>query len=423
MAYDVFISYAKEDKEVALAACDAIEQAGIKCWIAPRDVLASSDWGESIISAITTSQAMLVIFSSNANSSVQIKREVNHAVEKRLPVITFRVEDVEPTGALEYYLDVTHWLDAIDPPLKTHLQRLTEDIKRILKDPRPAPAPRTPPKFRLPSRRLIWIGVALLAVVPVIVALNYITSNREGGPLEVRPSPTSNPVRSPDGLPVAILNTNSDAPASGARATPTPTPTPLPTQSQTQPSDNTDSEINKAVEVLGNNDSNSQVRSNAIFTLEPLAKTSLDRHKRVVRILTSYVQEKAVWREGSSRPTKPIPTDIQAAITVLGRRKWWYKNGEGDERLELTGADLRGGVFRIEGGRAHFEGARLRGAHLDEAILKEVNFQCANLSGASMSGADVDKADFDGADLTNLKGTSPALLAVAWNIGKPKCAH
>jgi hypothetical protein len=39
MAHDVFISYASEDKTVADAVCAMIESQGVRCWIAPRDVL------------------------------------------------------------------------------------------------------------------------------------------------------------------------------------------------------------------------------------------------------------------------------------------------------------------------------------------------------------------------------------------------
>ena len=38
VAHDVFISYAHEDKPMADALCATLEQNGLRCWIAPRDV-------------------------------------------------------------------------------------------------------------------------------------------------------------------------------------------------------------------------------------------------------------------------------------------------------------------------------------------------------------------------------------------------
>ena len=39
VAYDVFISYSSKDKHVADAVCVALEQHGIRCWLAPRDIV------------------------------------------------------------------------------------------------------------------------------------------------------------------------------------------------------------------------------------------------------------------------------------------------------------------------------------------------------------------------------------------------
>lgn len=75
---------------------------------------------------------MVVVFSSNANLSSQIKREVNCAVGNNVDVLPFRIENILPSGALEYLLGTTHWLDAIVPPLEKHIGLLTEKVKFLL---------------------------------------------------------------------------------------------------------------------------------------------------------------------------------------------------------------------------------------------------------------------------------------------------
>ena len=52
MAHDVFVSYSVKDKTTADAICASLEANGVRVWIAPRDVMPGSDWGESIIDAI-----------------------------------------------------------------------------------------------------------------------------------------------------------------------------------------------------------------------------------------------------------------------------------------------------------------------------------------------------------------------------------
>jgi tetratricopeptide (TPR) repeat protein len=132
MAHDVFISYSAKDKATADAVCATLEGRGIRCWIAPRDILPGIDWGEAIIEAINASRVMVLVFSSNANDSNQIKREVERAVSKGLPIIPLRIENVAPVRSLEYFIGPVHWLDALTPPLETHLQSLGETVRLLL---------------------------------------------------------------------------------------------------------------------------------------------------------------------------------------------------------------------------------------------------------------------------------------------------
>jgi formylglycine-generating enzyme required for sulfatase activity len=132
MAHDVFISYSQKDKVTADAACAALEAAGIRCWIAPRDVLAGKNWGGSIVRAIGESRVMMLVFSSQSNNSQQVLREVERAVNKGVVVVPFRIEDVKPSEDLEYYLSAPHWLDAVTPPLAVHLQRLCQTVRVLL---------------------------------------------------------------------------------------------------------------------------------------------------------------------------------------------------------------------------------------------------------------------------------------------------
>src|ERR1700730_758841 len=128
MSHDVFISHSAKDKLIADALCASLEARGIRCWIAPRDILPSDDWGEAIVRALNASQLMILVFSANANQSPQIKREVERAVNKEIPILPFRIEKVLPSGSLEYYLSAPHWLDALTPPMEKHFQNLAETV-------------------------------------------------------------------------------------------------------------------------------------------------------------------------------------------------------------------------------------------------------------------------------------------------------
>jgi hypothetical protein len=128
MTHDVFISYSSKDKTVADAVCAKLEQQKIRCWIAPRDILPGQNFAKSIIDAIDASQVFVLIWSGNANSSKHILNEINQAFDQGLPIIPFRIQDVQPTSEMRYYFGRTHWLDALTPPLENHIVTLAATI-------------------------------------------------------------------------------------------------------------------------------------------------------------------------------------------------------------------------------------------------------------------------------------------------------
>lgn len=193
MAHDIFISYASrdpKDKLTADAVCATLEKHGLRCWIAPRDILAGEDWSAAIISALNEVQALVLIFSSSANDSHQIKREVEGAVHRGIPIIPFRIEDVRPSKALEFFIMTPHWLDAMTPPLEQHLEHLARSLQVLLRGPRPVPDPvREPPPKPLP-RRVRWPW-AMGAVLGVLVALVSLLLLRPTPPLSRPPGEAS----------------------------------------------------------------------------------------------------------------------------------------------------------------------------------------------------------------------------------------
>jgi hypothetical protein len=133
MAFDAFISYSSQDKTAADATCAVLEGDGIRCWIAPRDIRPGVEYGAAIVDAIDQCHVMVLVFSSSANESRQIHREIERAVAKGVPILPVRIEEVAPTKSMEYFLGAIHWLDALSPPLEKHLHKLAETVQAMLK--------------------------------------------------------------------------------------------------------------------------------------------------------------------------------------------------------------------------------------------------------------------------------------------------
>jgi TIR domain len=206
-ACDVFLSYSSKDKVVADAACAALEARGIRCWIAPRDIIAGKEWGAAIIEGLEQCQSMVLIFSANANTSQQVMREVERAVHRGMPIIPFRIEDVPASKSMEYFISFHHWMDAFDGTLDEHLEQLSDTVRSLVANQpatagrahAQAPAAATPRRVAVPSppssgRGLMGLflvlGLALLLVGGGAAGF-YIWSNQKSSNAE-KTQPTEN---------------------------------------------------------------------------------------------------------------------------------------------------------------------------------------------------------------------------------------
>jgi len=128
MSHEVFISYAAEDKATADRVCSSLEAAGFHCWIAPRDIEAGTSFPAAIVNGIQTSRVLVLVLSSHADASPHVKSEVKCAFDSGIAIVPFRIEDVNLSTDLQYFLSTVQWLDAWDGSLDAHLARLAEAV-------------------------------------------------------------------------------------------------------------------------------------------------------------------------------------------------------------------------------------------------------------------------------------------------------
>ncbi len=151
--------------------------------------------------------------------------------------------------------------------------------------------------------------------------------------------------------------------------------------------------FSKAVEQLGSY--KIEVRLGGIYSLERIAIDSAKDHWTIMEILTSFVQEKSSLSATQEHDLPPVSKDVQAAITVIGRRDFQKDPKEEEKILDLSSANLTQAYLN----EAHLEGANLKEAHLEEAYLNEAHLEGANLKRAHLEGAYLNKAHLEGANL------------------------
>jgi uncharacterized protein YjbI with pentapeptide repeats len=187
-----------------------------------------------------------------------------------------------------------------------------------------------------------------------------------------------------------------------------------------------------------------ETRTGAIYALERVAQDCPKEHWTVMEILTAFIRENTYsqgeseeetqegrgaaifsrmasavsdtsWREEAPK----IRTDIQVALTVIGRRdsqkdpekqKLDLRNtdirgadlrGANLQRADLRGSDLCGSdLRRIDLCGADLDGSKLSGSILYEANLQESNLHAANLIGANLNRANLHSSNLRAANLT-----------------------
>ena len=176
----------------------------------------------------------------------------------------------------------------------------------------------------------------------------------------------------------------------------------------------------RAIEQLGHE--RREVRLGAIYALERISKDSERDYWTVMEVLSAYVRDRSPTDVPKPEPeaeVKRFPTDIQAALTVIGRRE-----GVDTGTIDLGGAylpgasladaNLQGAYLRkanLHGGNlaeTELQGADLGGANLQSAVLSGANLQSALLFDASLQGAFLFDANLQGGNLigANLQGAA-----------------
>ena len=126
----VFISHSTADREIANAICHRLEEAGVRCWIAPRDIT-HGDWAGSIMDGLRRSEVYVIVVSRNSIESPEVTKEVTEATHTCRYILPFKVDDNMLSDRLQYHLGPCHWLDAVTPPLEARIDELLQHILNL----------------------------------------------------------------------------------------------------------------------------------------------------------------------------------------------------------------------------------------------------------------------------------------------------
>jgi hypothetical protein len=206
----VFISHASEDAALAERVRVVLEQRGMRCWIAPRDIRPGDSYADSIVRAIETSDAFVLLLSSAANESDHVFRELEMASASARRVVPVLVAPVTPSRRFRFFIASNQWLAAAPEDDGAWIEALARTLEESGTDGVETPtgtAGSSPPApgataesegvaggvpgtgSRLTSwarRHVIWI-VAAAAICGLAVVGAIMLSSGEGQPPEGNP--------------------------------------------------------------------------------------------------------------------------------------------------------------------------------------------------------------------------------------------
>ena len=172
MDYQIFISYASDDKAAADQVCLALEASGMTCWIAPRNIGAGADFPSAILQGISSTRLMIVILSAGAVSSPHVLSEIDHAFNQKRPIIPVRLSSVTLPKDFDYFLATQQWLEAPDGCTDEVLKRVVGAASEILAGNRIADYDTKA------SHRSMWGGGAIAVIILLLGLFTYFQSKQ-----------------------------------------------------------------------------------------------------------------------------------------------------------------------------------------------------------------------------------------------------
>jgi TolB-like protein/Tfp pilus assembly protein PilF len=192
LGHDVFVSYASQDAAVANSIVENLEQHGLKCWIAPRDVKPGAQYADEIVGAINDAKVFVLVLSENALVSPHVGRELERAASKRRRIVVLRTDAAPLTRSFEYFLSESQWIDVAALGVPAALMKLTQAVGQGLSpaswvspglgtDVRDPADQKHKPSY-LTIKRMVASAVLLVVAALVVGVMVRYGPSKHGGP-------------------------------------------------------------------------------------------------------------------------------------------------------------------------------------------------------------------------------------------------
>jgi len=196
MLYDVFISYSSDDQKIVEGLSAYLEQHGVRCFVAYRDIPKGIVWAEKITEAIENSKIMVVVFSEHFNRSKHVDREIEMCIEDGKHILTFKIQNADFKGTKKYFLKNLNWIDAFPNP-KEYFGELLNSVQNLLPETKkgkiiPIIEKQEPDKITTTGKKyLIYAGILVCIAFLSVFGFLYF-KNKNNTSIENKPDIKAN---------------------------------------------------------------------------------------------------------------------------------------------------------------------------------------------------------------------------------------
>ena len=104
MSAEVFVSYARTDRERVMELVERMRSAGIGVWVDEGGIHGASLWGQEIVDAIDASKVMVLMISDSSITSDNVVKELSIASEEKKPILPVYLQRSQLPKSMRYQL-------------------------------------------------------------------------------------------------------------------------------------------------------------------------------------------------------------------------------------------------------------------------------------------------------------------------------
>lgn len=163
---DIFISYSRQDIEVVDKICKHLEANGITYFRDIFDIAISNIFPQTLADGILSSKLVLFIASKHSFASNYTSKEVTFAYQNHITILPLAVDDTPMPTRYSFMFSDVQCLSLTNTPI----QRLMEDIKKVLSEHNDTNQPAQQIQVAQPKMSVAKKGVSLKGIVAIILA-------------------------------------------------------------------------------------------------------------------------------------------------------------------------------------------------------------------------------------------------------------